>query len=85
LPTELPDQQVSSLSELGLSRTSRVDLIAHLYLAIHQAGQCFNYGSQNLEARFYRSAAFIQQKVEFTVVQGQYSGTFLGFQDDGAV
>ena len=85
LPTDLPDQQVSSLNELGLSHTSRVELIAQLYLAIQQAGQWFNYGSQNLAARFNRSAAFMQQTVEFTDVQGQYSGTFLGIQDDGAV
>ena len=85
LPTNLPDQLVSSLSELGLSCTSRVELIAQLYLAIQQAGQWFNYGSQNLAARFNRSAAFMQQTVEFTDVQGQYSGTFLGIQDDGAV
>src|SRR5690606_23195374 len=78
-------QQVSSLSELGLSHTSRVELIAQLYLAIQQAGQWFNYGSQNLAARFNRSTAFMQQAVEFTDVQGQYSGTFLGIQDDGAV
>src|SRR5690606_41742535 len=77
-------QQVSSLSELGLSHTSRVELIAQLYLAIQQAGQWFNYGSENLAARFNRSAAFIQQVVEFTDVQGEYYVTFLGIQDDGA-
>ena len=85
LSAEIPDQQVSSLSELGLTPTSRVELIAQLYLAIQQAGQWFNYDCQNLAARFNRSAAFIQQTVEFTDLQGQYSGTFLGIQDDGAV
>ncbi|WP_376745449.1 biotin--[acetyl-CoA-carboxylase] ligase, partial [Acinetobacter variabilis] len=85
LMESIPDQQVTSLTELGLPHTSRVDLIAELYLAIQQAGEWFNYGSQNLPARFNQYAAFFQQTVEFTDIQGQYSGTFLGIQDDGAV
>ena len=85
LTESIPDQQVTSLTELGLPHASRVDLIAELYLAIQQAGEWFNYGSQNLPARFNQYAAFFQQTVEFTDIQGQYSGTFLGIQDDGAV
>ena len=85
LAADIPDQQVTSLHELGLSQVSRIQLIAELYLAIQQAGQWFNYGSQNLSGRFNRHAAFIQQQVEFTDLQGQYSGSFLGIQDDGAV
>src|SRR5690606_2998715 len=85
MSAEVPEQQVTSLNELGLHPGSRIQLIAELYLAIQQAGQWFSYGSQNLAARFNRSAAFMQQAVEFTDVQGQYSGTFLGIQDDGAV
>ena len=85
LTADIPDQQVTSLHELGLSQVSRIQLIAELYLAIQQAGQWFNYGSQNLSGRFNRHAAFIQQQVEFTDLQGQYSGSFLGIQDDGAV
>jgi BirA family biotin operon repressor/biotin-[acetyl-CoA-carboxylase] ligase len=85
LTADIPDQQVTSLHELGLSQASRIQLIAELYLAIQQAGQWFNYGSQNLSGRFNRHAAFIQQQVDFTDLQGQYSGIFLGIQDDGAV
>ena len=85
LTADIPDQQVTSLHELGLSQVSRIQLIAELYLAIQQAGQWFNYGSQNLSGRFNRHAAFIQQQVDFTDLQGQYSGIFLGIQDDGAV
>ena len=85
LTESVPDQQVTSLTELGLQHASRVDLIAELYLAIQQAGEWFNYGSQNLPARFNQYTAFFQQTVEFTDIQGQYSGTFLGIQDDGAV
>lgn len=81
----LTDQTITSLHELGLSHISRIQLIAELYLAIQQAGQWFNYNSQNLAARFEYHAAFIQQQVEFTDTQGQYSGTFIGIQNDGAV
>lgn len=38
LTEKVPDQQVTSLTELGLQHASRVDLIAELYLAIQQAG-----------------------------------------------
>lgn len=85
LSSEIPEQQVTSLTELGLKQASRIQLIAELYLAIQQAGQWFSYGSQNLSGRFNRHAAFLQQRVEFTDLQGQYSGNFLGIQDDGAV
>ena len=66
-------QQVTSLTELGLPHASRVDLIAELYLAIQQAGEWFNYGSQNLPARFKPICCIFQQTVEFTDIQGQYS------------
>ncbi|MGE8538887.1 MAG: biotin--[acetyl-CoA-carboxylase] ligase, partial [Acinetobacter sp.] len=85
LSSEIPEQQVTSLTELGLKQTSRIQLIAELYLAIQQAGQWFSYGSQNLSGRFNRHAAFLKQRIEFTDLQGQYSGNFLGIQDDGAV
>jgi BirA family biotin operon repressor/biotin-[acetyl-CoA-carboxylase] ligase len=85
LVESVPDQQVTSLTELGLQQASRIALLAELYLAIQQAGQWFNYGSQNLSGRFEQYAAFIQQRVEFSDLQGQYSGKFLGVQDDGAV
>ena len=85
MSAEVPEQQVTSLNELGLHPGSRIQLIAELYLAIQQAGQWFSYGSQNLSGRFNRHAAFIQERVEFTDLQGQYSGKFLGIQDDGAV
>lgn len=79
------NQKTTSLSELGLSSVSRIQLISELYLAIQQAGQWFSYNSQNLAARFNHHAAFINQAVEFTDQQGQYSGIFVGIQADGAV
>lgn len=79
------DQAVTSLHELGLQDIQRVKLISEIYLAIQQAGQWFNYNSHNLAARFNHYAAFMQQSVEFTDQQGQYSGTFVGIQADGAI
>ncbi|TCB67211.1 biotin--[acetyl-CoA-carboxylase] ligase [Acinetobacter sp. ANC 4178] len=79
------DQQVTSLTELGLQATSRIDLIAELYLAIHRAGEWFDHQSYNLAARFNRYAAFQQQAVEFEHSTGICSGIFVGIQDDGAV
>lgn len=79
------DQAVTSLHELGLQDIQRVKLISEIYLAIQQAGQWFNYNSHNLAARFNHHAAFMQQSVEFTDQQGQYSGTFVGIQADGAI
>lgn len=82
----IQDQTVTSLHELGLAtETSRITLMTELYLAIQQAGQWFNYKSYNLAARFNHHAAFLNQQVDFTDLQGQYSGKFLGIQDDGAI
>ena len=79
------DQAVTSLHELGLEDRQRIKLISEIYLAIQQAGQWFSYNSQNLAARFNYHAAFMQQSVEFTDQHGQYLGTFIGIQADGAV
>ncbi|ENV11815.1 MULTISPECIES: biotin--[acetyl-CoA-carboxylase] ligase [Acinetobacter] len=85
IEAEQLDQPITSLSELGLATVIRNQLIAELYQAIQQAGQWFNHGSHNLAARFNHYAAFIQQQVEFTDLQGQYAGIFAGIQEDGAV
>lgn len=79
------DQAATALTTLGLENTSRVDLVAELYVAIQRAGQWFDHDSQNLAARFNHHAAFKQQHVEFEYVGGIAQGTFIGIQDDGAV
>lgn len=86
-PVDSPiiDQATTALSLLGLDNTSRVDLVAELYLAIQQAGKWFDYHSSNLAARFNHYAAFKDQPVEFEHVGGVVHGTFLGIENDGAV
>lgn len=79
------DQAATALSTLGLAPTSRVDLVAELYLAIQQAGQWFDHRCQNLAARFNHHAAFKEQPVTFEHVGGTVQGTFIGIDNDGAV
>ncbi|KGT48579.1 MULTISPECIES: biotin--[acetyl-CoA-carboxylase] ligase [Acinetobacter] len=85
IEAEQLEHATTSLSELGLTAVTRNQLIAELYLAIQQAGRWFSHGSHNLAARFNHHAAFLQQLVEFTDLEGQYTGTFAGIQEDGAV
>ncbi len=79
------DQQVSSLTELGLLQPNRLKLIAELYLAIQQAGQWFNHGCPNLAQRFNHHASFMGDSVEFEHHHGLSTGIFRGIADDGAV
>lgn len=82
----VPEQQVTSLAELGLDlQISRVDLMAELYLAIQQAGQWFSHNSYNLAARFNHHAAFLNKTVSFEHHQGSMQGVFAGILNDGAV
>jgi BirA family biotin operon repressor/biotin-[acetyl-CoA-carboxylase] ligase len=86
-PVESPviDQAATALTVLGLKNTSRVDLVAELYLAIQQAGQWFDHHCSNLAARFNHHAAFKNQMVEFEHVGGLAQGIFVGIENDGAV
>ena len=79
------DQKTTSLENLGLQNTTRLELIAQMYTAIQQAGQWFNHGSFNLAQRFNHVAMFKDQKIEFEHLQGTVTGTLLGIQNDGAV
>lgn len=83
--SEQIDQAATALTTLGLTNTSRVDLISELYVAIQQAGQWFDHRCQNLAARFNHHAAFKQQHVLFEHVNGVINGIFLGIENDGAV
>lgn len=79
------DQPITALNSLGLSHTSRVDLVTELYCAIQQAGQWFDYRSHNLAARFNHHAAFKDQLVTFEHATGHVQGQFIGIANDGAV
>ena len=85
VPKEQIDQHATSLSELGLTHISRIQLVAELYMAIQQASEWFDHHCCNLAARFNHYAAFKNQAVEFEHHSGLCSGIFLGIQDDGAV
>lgn len=79
------DQAATSLTQLTQLHLSRVELIAEIYQALHQAQQWFNHGSQQLAARFNRLALFKDQYVTFEHIQGIHEGIFLGIQNDGTV
>lgn len=85
VPQAQIDQHATSLHELGLQDTSRIQLIAELYIAIQQASAWFDHDCYNLAARFNHYAAFINQAVEFEDHSGVCSGIFQGIQDDGSV
>ncbi|OTG65715.1 biotin--[acetyl-CoA-carboxylase] ligase [Acinetobacter sp. ANC 4470] len=85
IPKANIDQHATSLSELGLTPISRMQLIAELYIAIQQASEWFDHHCYNLAARFNHYAAFKNQAVEFEHYSGLCSGIFMGIQDDGAV
>lgn len=79
------DQQVSSLSQLGLNPLNRIVLLSELYQAIQQAGHWFNHGSTHLAQRFNHYAAFIHQPVSLEQSQQTLYGTFHGINDDGCL
>lgn len=79
------DQQITSLSELGLHQTNRVEFIAELYLALQQSVQWFDFNSYNLAGRFNHHASFLNQQVSFEHQDQHYTGIFQGIQNDGAV
>lgn len=79
------DQPATSLSQLGLERFDRIELISQLYLAIQQAGRWFDHGSYNLAGRFNHYAAFMDQAVEFEQIHQTIHGVFKGICDDGSV
>ena len=79
-------QATTCLTELGLAHYDRIQFLAEIYLALQQAVQWFNFGSQNLAQRFNAVAAFKDQWVN---IQRQHKadlvGYFQGIQDDGAM
>lgn len=85
LNTSSIDQQSTSLAQLGLGLTDRIQFIGDLYLAIQQAGQWFNYNCHNLAARFNHVAAFKDQVIDFENQNTNLQGIFRGIQNDGAV
>ena len=84
-PVENADQNITSLSMLGLAQMDRLNLIAELYTAIQQAAQWFEHGSYNLAERFNHHAIWLNQQVEFEHTQGKVQGLFQGISNDGAV
>lgn len=79
------DQQTTSLTQLAHLDVSRTEVIAQMYIAIKNAVQWFNYGSQNLAERFNHVAMFKNRMVTFEHAQGRVQGIFIGIQSDGAV
>ena len=82
------DQAITSLSMLGLdlgSCTSHaaLDFIVEIYQAVLSAVQWFNYGSQNLAARFNHHAAFMQQAVSLETTEQRVEGIFQGIDAQG--
>ncbi|WP_445115039.1 biotin--[acetyl-CoA-carboxylase] ligase [Acinetobacter sp. WZC-1] len=85
LSQPLPEQQTTSLTQLGLTQPDRIQIISELYLAIQQACQWFDHGSHSLAARFNHYAAFLQQHVAFEQSDQTITGKFLGVADDGSI
>lgn len=79
------EQKTTALTQLGHLNCDKIEFIAHTYLAIQQAEQWFNHGSQNLAQRFNQSAMFQQQQVTLEHQNGCQSGLLLGIQNDGAI
>ncbi|OEY97118.1 biotin--[acetyl-CoA-carboxylase] ligase [Acinetobacter qingfengensis] len=76
----------TNLLTLGLKDYQRSELIAQMYVAMQQAIQWFNFGSQNLAQRFNAVAAFRQQNMHITRHNNpDLSGIYQGIQDDGAL
>ena len=84
-PVENADQQITSLSMLGLASIDRLNLIAELYVAIQNAAQWFEHGCYHLAERFNHHAIWLNQPVEFEHTQGKLQGIFKGVSDEGAV
>lgn len=78
-------QAVTSLHSLGLIQYQRAKFLAEIYLAIMQSVSWFNFGSQNLAARFNAVAAFKDQPVKLERPTAEITGIFRGIQDDGAL
>lgn len=79
-------QATTSLSELGLTDYDRIQFLTEIYLALTQAVQWFNFGSQNLAQRFNAVATFKDQWVNIQRQhQADLAGYFQGIQDDGAM
>lgn len=79
-------QRVTSLSELGLQQYDRIQFLGEIYLALLQAAQWFNFGSQNLAQRFNAVAAFKNQWMMLhRQQQPDLMGYYRGIQDDGAL
>lgn len=77
-------QACTSLSELNIVIQAN-PFIAELYIAIQNAVQWFNYGSQNLKQRFNHVAYQLNEMIEFEYQQQILKGRFLGINDDGAL
>lgn len=77
-------QACTSLNELGISIQAN-PFIAELYIAIQNAVQWFNYGSQNLKQRFNHVAYRLNEIIEFEYQQQILKGQYLGINDDGAL
>lgn len=78
------EQATTSLNELNI-QVEREKLIADVYIAIQNAVQWFNYGSQNLSRRFNHVAYLYGQYVTFEHQQHILTGKYLGIADDGAL
>jgi BirA family transcriptional regulator, biotin operon repressor / biotin---[acetyl-CoA-carboxylase] ligase len=79
------DQKTTSLTQLCHLNISRTEMISQIYIAVQNAVQWFNYGSQNLSERFNHVAMFKNKQVSFEHIQGVNIGIFKGIQSDGAV